>query len=433
MIQRSVIQALSDCKVSHVKIAVLGAGVTGVTSAYFLAKKGYEVTVFDRQPYAAEETSFANGGQLSFTQTFPWASPDLPSKLVKWLGRDDAPLVFKLRNDPHMWMWGLKFLWSTREKTFYESAGRVLRLALHSRDALHKVIEDEGIKFDRQQRGILKLFDSEEGYRHMQSRTKWLNDQGVDQTMLSRAECLEAEPALGSATSSFIGGAKSEIDESGDARLFTLGLKEAAEKMGVQFKLGCDIEKLNTDEDLITSISVNGQTHIFDKYVMSLGSYSYFLAKKIGLHLPIYPVKGYSVTIPIEGANDAPLMSLTDESQHVVISRFGDRLRAAGTAEMNGYQLEPNKKREDMVLDSVLGLFPNVGDRTKAERWCGLRPMTTDSTPIIGKSKYTNLFLNTGHCQLGWTLSCGSAQLLAEMIAGSPTELDMSDYSLDRF
>ncbi len=415
------------------KIAVLGAGVTGVTSAYFLAKKGYEVTVFDRQPFAAEETSFANGGQLSFTQTFPWASPDLPSKLIKWLGRDDAPLVFKMRNDPHMWSWGLKFLMSTREKVFYKSAARVLRLALHSRDALHQVIDDEGIEFDRQQRGILKLFDSEEGHSHMLARTRWLNDHGVVQKMLSRDECVDAEPALTNATSPFIGGAKSDIDESGDARLFTLGLKEAAEKLGVQFKFGFDIENLKTNTDQITSIQVNGETLSFDNYVISLGSYSYFLANKIGIHLPIYPVKGYSVTIPIKGANDAPLMSLTDESQHVVISRFGDRLRAAGTAEMNGYQLHPNKKREDMVLDSVLSLFPNVGDREKAERWCGLRPMTSDSTPIIGKSKYSNLFLNTGHCQLGWTLSCGSAQLLAEMISENPTELDMKDYSLDRF
>ncbi len=415
------------------KVTVLGAGITGVTSAYFLAKKGFEVTVFDRQPLAAEETSFANGGQISVTQAFPWNSPDLPGKLVKWLGRDDAPLVFRLRNDPHMWRWGLKFLLNARRKTFYESAGRVLRLGLHSRDCLHQVIADENIDYDRQARGILKVFNTQEEWDDMAARTQWLNDQGIAQKMLTREECMEAEPALAAATSSFIGGSKSDIDESGDAHSFTLALEAAAKRLGVSFVYDATIDHLTEQAGRVKSVTVNGKPLAFDQYVMSLGSFSYFLGKKLGLHIPIYPVKGYSVTVPIKGANAAPMMSLTDESQHVVISRFGDRLRAAGTAEMNGYEAAPNKRREDMVLDSVFGLFPNAGNREKAERWCGLRPMSVDSTPIIGKTRFDNLFLNTGHGPLGWTLSCGSADLLSQIMSGEKTNLDIQDYSLDRF
>jgi len=416
-----------------VKIAVLGAGLTGVTSAYFLAKKGYDVTVFDRQPLAAEETSFANGGQISVTQTFPWNSPDLPGKLMKWLGRDDAPLVFRLRNDPHMWRWGLRFLLNARKKTFYDSAGRVLRLALHSRECLHQVVRDENINYDRQTRGILKVFDTEAEWQEMETRARWLNDQGVAQEMLTRAECIDAEPALVAATSSFMGGTKSDIDESGDAHAFTLALEAAAKRLGVKFVYNATIDSLIDHGGKIQSVTINGLPQNFDKFVISLGSFSYFLGKKLGLHIPVYPVKGYSVTIPVEGANSAPLMSLTDESQHVVISRLGDRLRAAGTAEMNGYATTPNKRREDMVLDSVLGLFPNAGNRDKAERWAGLRPMSADSTPIIGKTRYDNLYVNTGQGQLGWTLSCGSAELLSQIVAGEQTNLDINDYSLDRF
>jgi D-amino-acid dehydrogenase len=418
---------------SVVKVAVLGAGVTGVTTAYYLAKEGCDVTVYDRQPIAAEETSFANGGQVSISQPFPWASPDLPLKLMKWLGRKDAPLVFKLSTDPHMWSWGLRFLLSTRKKQFYRNSEKVLKLALHSKTCLDAVTDDENLQYDRQRKGILKLFENEEGYRNLEKRTHWLNELGVEQSMLNRSECEAIEPALKAATSNYIGGAHAPIDDSGDAHAFTLAMERAALNLGVKFSYGSDIQKLETTTDEITSIQVNGIVSKFDKYVISAGSYSYFLGKQINLIIPVYPVKGYSITLPIEGANNAPTVSITDEIDHVVISRLGNRLRAAGTAEINGYQRTPNKIREDMVLKSVMGLFPNAGDPDKAERWCGLRPMSCDSVPIIGKTPYRNLMINTGHGQLGWTLSCGSAQLLAAHLMSKTTELDISPYSLDRF
>ncbi|MBL4666855.1 MAG: D-amino acid dehydrogenase [Sneathiella sp.] len=415
------------------KVAVLGAGVTGVTTAYYLAKHGYEVTVYDRQALPAEETTFANGGQISVSQPFPWSSPDLPMKLLKWIGRKDAPLVFKLQADPKMWAWSLKFLSNARSSIFYKNSEKILKLALHSQSCLEALLETETLTFDRQQRGILKLFNGEQDAAHSSELAKWLNDNGVSQRMLSRAEVLEIEPALSDATSPFSGGTFSPNDESGDAHKFAIELEAAARRIGVVFKYNATIEGFENSAAHVHSVRVNGKAVKFDKFVLCTGSYSANLASKLNIKLPVYPVKGYSVSIPIEGDNNAPLTSITDETNHVVISRLGNTLRAAGTAEVNGYSLTPNKDREDLVLDAVMKLFPDVGDPAKATRWSGLRPMSADSVPIIGSTKLENFYLNTGHGHLGWTLSCGSAQILAAHIVGEATNLDISAYNVDRF
>jgi len=416
-----------------VKVAVLGAGITGVTTAYYLAKRGCDVTVFDRQPRPAEETTFANGGQISVSQPFPWSSPELPAQLLKWFGRKDAPLIFKLQSDPKMWAWSIKFLLNARSSTFYKNSEKVLKLALHSKSCFEEIIATETIKFDRQRHGILKLFNDEREAAHVSDLSKWLNENGLEQTILNRDEVLKIEPALANSKSSFVGATHSPIDESGDAHKFVVELEIAAKKLGVTFIYDANIEGFeNTPKDVQSTI-INGQPKKFDKYVLCSGSYSANLANKLNINLPIYPVKGYSVSIPIEGDNKAPLTSITDETNHVVISRLGNTLRAAGTAEINGYTTSPNKQREDLVLNTVMNLFPDIGDPEKASRWCGLRPMTTDCVPIIGSTRLSNFYLNTGHGQLGWTLSCGSAHILADHLVGNTTKLDISEYKVDRF
>jgi len=416
-----------------VKVAILGAGVTGITTAYYLAKEGCKVTVFDRASRAADETSFANGGQISISQPFPWSSPDLPLKMLKWFGRKDAPLVVRLQNDPHMWAWTLRFLLSARPSVYYKNAAKVIRLALHSKTCLDIVAQDEGLDYHRQTRGILKLFNDAASAKEATKQQIWLREHGLEQQLLSPADCVTIEPALRQGTSKFIGGTHCALDESGDAHLFAGQLEQAARKLGVLFKYDHTITGLETNGSEVISVTVNGKVKKFDKYVLSSGSYSALFAKQININLPVYPVKGYSVSLPITTPDAAPQVSITDISQHVVISRLGDVLRAAGTAEICGYDLSANKTREDMVLNSVSGLFPGAGDTAQAERWCGLRPMAADGVPVIGGSRYSNFYLNTGHGHLGWTLCCGSAQLLAAAMTGKSTELDIGAYSIKRF
>lgn len=429
----AIVPSNTSFRISGLKIAVLGAGIAGVTTAYYLAKAGIEVSVFDRQLAPAEETSFANGGQISVSQPFPWSNPDLPRNLLKWLGRKDAPLVFRLQKDPFMWQWALRFLANSRSDAFYANAGKILRLAQHSKSCLDTLVDAEQIDYHRQQRGILKLFKQGREQENAQVHNHWLQQNGVEQTLLTRDDCMQIEPALAGTRSTFSGGTFSPEDESGDAHQFTVQLEKAAKGLGVTFHYDFDIDRITESNEKITSFTASGQEYFFDKYVLCSGSYSRFLANKVNLKLPVYPVKGYSVSIPIGQSNSAPLTSITDETNHVVISRLGNQLRAAGTAEINGYQLTPNKLREDLVLKTVMDLFPGCGDPEQAERWCGLRPMTTDSVPIIGQAGFDNLYTNTGHGPLGWTLACGSAEMLASILTRKPSKLDIADYSVDRF
>ncbi len=415
------------------KVAIIGAGLTGVTTAYQLAKRGCEVTVFDRQPAAAEETSFANGGQISISQPFPWNSPDVPLKVLKWIGRKDAPLVLKLQRDLHMWNWSLRYLMNARETKFYESAGKILKLALASKSALEETVQDENIKYHRETRGILKLFSTAAMAKEAEKHKNWLSNNGVDQQLLNFQECVAIEPSLAHTKMNILGGTFSPIDESGDANLFIKELVKVTERLGVDYKFNSEIDAIRSTGTEVTSIRLKDQELSFDKYVICAGSNSHNISRDLKLKLPLYPVKGYSVSIPVEQSNNAPLTSITDMENHVVISRLGNVLRAAGTAEINGYNTVPNLHRENMVLSSVQKLFPDAGGFDKAIRWCGLRPMTVDSVPIIGPTAHRNLFVNTGHGPLGWTLCSGSAKLIAEHVLNIRTELDISDYSVDRF
>ncbi|WP_169569041.1 D-amino acid dehydrogenase [Sneathiella limimaris] len=415
------------------RIAIIGAGLSGVTTAYHLAKDGHEVTVFDRNHQVATETSFANGGQISISQPFPWNSPDVPMKILKWLGRQDAPLVLKLQTDPYLWSWAIRFLINARSGPFYKNALKNLKLGIFGKEVLVKTVEDENLSYQRETRGILKLFSTSKAAKEAQRQQKWLQQNGFVQELLDRTACEKIEPAIETSNLNILGGTYSKMDESGNAHEFVVQLESVCRKMGVTFEMGQAITGMDAKGASINSLYAGKDRRHFDAYVLCAGSFSPLLAKSVGLKLPIYPVKGYSVSIPIAQSNTAPWTSITDMENHVVISRLGSHLRAAGTAEINGYTTEPNQTRENMVLDAVRSLFPNAGDFDAAERWCGLRPMTPDCVPLIGKTQYSNLFLNTGHGHLGWTLSSGSAKLLSDLIGNKQPQLDITAYSVDRF
>ena len=410
------------------KILVLGAGVVGVTSAWYLARAGHEVTVLDRRPAAGMETSFANGGQISVSQTEPWANPAAPAKIMKWLGRDDAPLLFRLRADPRQWAWGLRFLFECLPARTRRNTLTVLRLGIYSRTELQALRRETGIAYDDLQKGILTLYTDRREFAAAQKRVDLLRGHGLATSVRTPQEMLEIEPALANAGIDIIGGTYARDDESGDAQLFTKRLADLAAQRGVSFGYGVNIESCRPEGRRIAGVmaKIAGRDELLsaDAYVMALGSYSPLMLALLGIRIPVYPVKGYSVTIPVSDPAAAPTVCLTDENAKIAISRLGNRLRAAGTAELTGYDTSVRAARCNAILERVRRLFPNAGGFERAEQWAGLRPATPSNVPEIGRTRYDNLFLNTGHGTLGWTLACGSAAALADVIDGRAAALD---------
>jgi D-amino-acid dehydrogenase len=410
------------------KILILGAGVVGVTSAWYLARAGHEVTVLDRQPGAGMETSFANGGQISVSQTEPWANPAAPAKILKWLGRADAPLLFRLRADPRQWGWGLRFLLECLPSRTRDNTLTILRLGLYSRSELQALRRETGIAYDDLQKGILTIHTDRREFDAAHARVELLREHGLAMSMRTPQEVRALEPALGSTDVDIIGGTYARDDESGDAHLFTQRLAELAGKQGVSFGYGVDIEACRAEGDRISAVSVrvNGRSELLsaDAFVVALGSHSPFLLSPLCVRVPVYPVKGYSVTIPVTRPEAAPTVCLTDENAKLAMSRLGDRVRAAGTAELTGYDTAVRDDRCGAILDRVRSLFPEAGDFSRATPWAGLRPATPSNVPVIGRTRYSNLFLNTGHGTLGWTLACGSAAALARLVDGRAQEVD---------
>ena len=386
------------------RIAVLGAGVIGVTAAWYLRQDGHEVHVFDRREGPGLETSFANGGQISADHAAPWAKPGVPVQALKWMLHEDSPLLFRLRADPAQWRWGLAFLRNCTAARFRENAARLRALGSYSRDQLRALRRATGLHYDEVARGILTLYT-----------------QGGAQApdWLTPAECMEIEPAVASLGERLRGGEYLREDESGDAYKFTAGLARLCESQGVKFRYGVTIEKLAAHDGRV--VSPHAQA---DAFVLALGSYSPLLARQLGIDLPIYPLKGYSVTMPVKDRNAAWTVSLSDEAHKLVLSRLGDRLRIAGTAELNGYDTQINRVRCEAIVRRVMQLFPEAGDPSKAEYWAGLRPATPSNLPCIGATRYPNLFLNTGHGTLGWTLACGSGRILADLVSGRRPEVE---------
>jgi D-amino-acid dehydrogenase len=416
------------------KIAVLGAGVIGVTTAQALSALGHEVVVVDRQPKVAEETSFANGGQVSATHAAPWAAPHMPLQAFKWMFQADAPLLFKpLRWDPALWRWGLRFLANCTTARTAVNFERALRIATYSRTVLGALRQRHALQYDHNTGGILYLYRDEASAAKGRDMARRLTDRGLPQTILDRDGVLAEEPALAASREPLIGGVLSPDDETGDAQLFTAALAKVAEDANVTFRFGTTVRALLSRNREITGIATDQSTIEADAYVVCLASETPKLLKPLGLDVPIYPAKGYSMTTAITNESAAPSRSITDESKFIVVTRLGNRLRAAGTAELAGWDRSLDPKRLAPILAATRSLFPNAADYSEIEPWSGLRPATPDSVPIIGGTAYGNLFLNTGHGTLGWTMACGSAQALADLISGRTPEIDLEGFGLDRF
>jgi D-amino-acid dehydrogenase len=410
-----------------VKIIVLGAGVVGVASAWYLAAAGHEVTVIDRRDAAGMETSFANGGQISAGHAEPWAKPAVLPKILRWLGREDAPLLFRPRADLAQWEWGLRFLLECFPGRFERHSRTLAGLAGYSRECLRALRAALGLRYDQLERGILQFATSERDFAAMARHAEAMRALRPGREVKSAGECLALEPALKHAKDPVLGGVYDPQDESGDAHRFTQELARLAAARGVAFRFGTAVEALDAGGDEVGAVRLSGGNRVAaDAYVMSLGSYSPLLLAPLGVRIPVYPLKGYSITLPL-GASEAaaaPTVSLTDEACKIVISRLGNRLRAAGTAELTGYDTAVNPVRCAAIVQRIRELFPALQGVGAVDNWTGLRPATPNNVPVIGRTRLRNLYLNTGHGTLGWTLACGSGAVLADLVSGQRPQVD---------
>ena len=415
------------------RVLVLGSGVIGVTSAYYLAKQGVEVTVIDRQAGAAQETSFGNAGQISPGYSTPWAAPGIPLKAVKWLFQQHAPLAIKLDGSLWQLQWMLQMLKNCNAKRYAINKERMVRVAEYSRDCLQQLRQDTGISYENRSQGTLQVFRKAAQLDAVQQDIKVLQDSGVPFKLIDNSKALaDIEPALANATDNLVGGLHLPHDETGDCFLFCQALAQQAKALGVKFLYNQTIEKLVVDAGAIKGVIVNGELLTADQYVLALGSYSRALLQPLQLNLPVYPVKGYSLTVPIINADLAPQSTVLDETYKIAITRFDSRIRVGGMAELSGVDVSLNPQRRATLEMVTQDLFAG-GDLPNASFWTGLRPMTPDSTPIIGATRYRNLFLNTGHGTLGWTMACGSGKLISDLVLGKTPDIRIDGLSLQRY
>ena len=409
------------------KVLILGAGVVGVSSAWYLSKAGHEVTVVDRQPDAGLETSFANGGQISVSHAEPWSNPHAPKRALSWMGREDAPLLFRLRWDPALFDWSWRFLRECTPGRTRENIRDIVRLALYSRDELGILREETGIQNDHLQRGILHVYTDQKEFEAAIEASRTMREFGCERYPVDADKCVEIEPALRASRSILVGGDYTVADESGDAALFTQNLARICRERGVLFHYEATAERLATDGGCIDSVHIRSaggrETLRADAYVLALGSYTPLLLRPLGIRLPVYPAKGYSATVPLSGDSVAQTVAMTDDGHKLVFSRLGNRLRVAGTAEFNGYNTELNQVRCQALMRRTHQLFPELRPAGEAEFWCGLRPSTPSNVPFIGRTKLSNLYLNTGHGTLGWTMACGAGKALADIVGGRAPEV----------
>jgi len=414
------------------KVIVLGAGVVGITSAYQLANAGHEVTVVDRQPGPALETSFANAGEVSFGYCSPWAAPGIPMKALKWLFMEHAPLILRPKIDAAMIAWMLKMLSNCTSKRYAINKSRMLRLADYSRISLAALREETGIAYDERMQGTLQLFRTEAQLNASAKDVKALAADGIPYEVLDPDGCIRVEPALKHVREKIVGGLLTPKDETGDCFKFSNALAAKAAELHVRFHYGSIIRGLDVDGGRVRGvITAHGQLDA-DAVVVALGSFSPLLVRPHGIHLPVYPVKGYSLTIPIADEARAPISTVMDETFKIAITRLGDRIRVGGMAEISGYTNDLGEPRRLTLQHSVTDLFPG-GDVSKASFWSGLRPMTPDGTPVIGATKVAGLYLNTGHGTLGWTMSSGSARVIADLVSGRKPDIDATDLAIARY
>ncbi len=414
-------------------VLVLGGGVIGTASAWYLARAGFEVTVVERQRAAALETSFANAGQLSFGYVSPWAAPGVPLKALKWLFQRHSPLVIRPGMDPAQYRFMWQMLRNCTAERYAVNKARMVRMCEYSRVALRELRAETGIEYDGRQLGTLQLFRTQAQLDAVARDLPVLEQYGVPYELLDADGVTRSEPALAASPVRFTGALRTPNDETGDCHLFTQRLARLAAHIGVQFRYGQKIERLERDGERISGVRVDGELLRADRYVLALGSYSTLLMAPLGLRLPIYPLKGYSLTLPVTDAAMAPVSTVLDESYKVAITRFDNRIRVGGMAELSGYDLALPPQRRRTLEKVVQQLYPRGGDLGAAEFWCGLRPATPDGTPVVGATPLRNLYTNTGHGTLGWTMACGSARYLAELIAGQQAGISSEGLDMRRY
>ena len=416
------------------RVVVMGAGVIGVTTAYYLAKNGAEVTVLDRQGGPGLETSYANAGELSYGMTSPWAAPGIPLKAVKWLFMKRRPLFIWPLISPAMWKWCVQMLRNCNEEAYRINKSRMVRISNYSRDVLPELIEETGIDYEGRAQGTLQLFRSQKQLKGSKSDQEILAEFDSPFEVLDRDGCIAAEPALAEVREKFVGGLRLTADRTGDCRMFTIALADICAEMGVEFQYGQPIRDIAIENGRVAGIDTEIAGRVTgDKYVCALGSYAPRMLRPVGIKVPVYPVKGYSVTLPVTDDAFAPQSTIMDETHKVAITRLGDRIRVAGTAEIAGYSNRLGPHATDTVRHVIGDLFPRGGDLTKAEGWTGLRPMTPDGTPVLGATRYDNLYLNTGHGTLGWTMACGSGRAVADVVMEKEPEISFDGLTAERY
>jgi D-amino-acid dehydrogenase len=412
---------------------VLGSGVIGVTTAWYLAEAGHSVTVIDRQPGPARETSFANAGEISPGYASPWAGPGVPLKAIRWLLMRHGPLVVRPHLQPAQWRWMAQMLRNCTSERYARNKARMVPLAEYSRDCLKALRGETGIAYDERALGTLQVFRNAHQADGAAKDMAVLDQFGVPYEVLDARGCVAAEPGLAAAMDRIAGGLRLPHDETGDCHMFTESLADLAKERGVDFRFGVTIDGLETAGGKVVGVKTSAGRLVADAYVAALGPYTPFLVAPLGLDLPVYPVKGYSITLPVLDEAKAPVSTVMDESYKVAITRLGSRIRVGGTAEVAGFDLKLRPARKATLVHSLTDLFAGGGAVEKASFWCGLRPMTPDGPPVIGATKYRNLYLNTGHGTLGWTMACGSGRLLADVISGKQPKIEAGELGISRY
>ncbi|GAA0509439.1 D-amino acid dehydrogenase [Pigmentiphaga sp. GD03639] len=414
------------------KVLVLGGGVIGVASAYYLARAGLEVTVLDRQGGPAQETSYANAGQVSPGYSTPWAAPGIPLKAIKWMFQRHAPLAIRLDGSLFQLRWMAQMLRNCSAERYAVNKERMMRVAEYSRSCLQQLRAETGIQYEQRTGGTLQLFRTQAQLDAAGRDIAVLEQCGVPFELLGRDELARVEPGLAVSAGKLAGGLRLPKDETGDCHLFTRALADIARTLGVDFRYGQAVDGLVVEGGRIAGVRAGGRILTADRYVLALGSYSRGMLEPLGLDLPVYPVKGYSLTVPLVDPSRAPQSTVLDETYKIAITRFDHRIRVGGMAELGGYDLRLDPRRRATLEHVVNDLFPG-GDLARATFWTGLRPMTPDSTPIVGATRYPNLYLNTGHGTLGWTMACGSGRLIADQLSGRRPEISLDGLAIDRY